>query len=218
MKQMGLALLQYSQDFDEHLPSSIHGNQSWRRLVQPYVKSGQLFVCPCNPNNKLTQEPATSEFPELKISYGGSWINDGSPGGTAGPRTLGALSRSDMPGVSLSAFVITSQCIVVGETLRNQSILEVTDITHLAPGDGGPASSSCGPADRDYSCLFSGHLTTSNFLFVDGHVKSMKPINTMNAASGATQPGNLWYKDGTGMTGAQYTNARKILGKAYGTE
>ncbi len=53
-KQMGLGLLQYSQDYDEQLTPAwigfpafgFPGSGRWMDVVQPYVKSTQIFSCP----------------------------------------------------------------------------------------------------------------------------------------------------------------------------
>jgi prepilin-type N-terminal cleavage/methylation domain-containing protein len=64
LKQIGLGLMQYTQDYDESYapvqypgpalatqgPGGAHtGN--WSQLIQPYVKSTQLFQCPSNTQN-----------------------------------------------------------------------------------------------------------------------------------------------------------------------
>src|SRR5687767_1380710 len=51
LKQIGLGAMQYSQDYDEKILPAIRGNNSneaWPSLLQPYVKSTQLFSCPSN--------------------------------------------------------------------------------------------------------------------------------------------------------------------------
>ncbi len=55
-KQLGLALLQYVQDYDEtYFATAYGGNDSdpakemfWTDLIQPYVKSKAIFNCPSN--------------------------------------------------------------------------------------------------------------------------------------------------------------------------
>ncbi len=42
LKQQMLGLLQYSQDYDEKLPSA----RRWIDVLQPYVKSEEIFICP----------------------------------------------------------------------------------------------------------------------------------------------------------------------------
>lgn len=54
MKQIGLAIIQYNQDYDELMPASenyptgnsTNGIRSWPSLVFSYVKSQDVFVCP----------------------------------------------------------------------------------------------------------------------------------------------------------------------------
>src|SRR5215216_1456391 len=46
LKQIGLGLMQYTQDYDEAMPIIWNGEGEWMDAVQPYIKSYQLFVCP----------------------------------------------------------------------------------------------------------------------------------------------------------------------------
>ncbi|RYX85947.1 DUF1559 domain-containing protein [bacterium] len=59
LKQIGLGLMQYSQDYDEKFPNNgqygtgstgnnyaTNNNGNWMRGVQPYIKSWQIFLCP----------------------------------------------------------------------------------------------------------------------------------------------------------------------------
>jgi prepilin-type processing-associated H-X9-DG protein len=53
MKQVGIALIQYSQDYDgtivqSQLPmgATVATTVSWPTLIYPYVKNGDVFVCP----------------------------------------------------------------------------------------------------------------------------------------------------------------------------
>lgn len=46
-KQLGLALMQYSQDYDEMLPIyNIDQTRMWADLVGPYIKNTQILLCP----------------------------------------------------------------------------------------------------------------------------------------------------------------------------
>src|SRR5213083_1920892 len=49
MKQLGLGLMQYAQDYDEALPPIENRAGTWRNLIQPYMKSFQITACPSNP-------------------------------------------------------------------------------------------------------------------------------------------------------------------------
>lgn len=51
-KQMGLGLMQYTQDYDERLPFS-NAEGTWAKHIFPYTKSTQVYNCPSTPY-KLT--------------------------------------------------------------------------------------------------------------------------------------------------------------------
>src|SRR5687768_12296631 len=49
LKQIGLGIMQYTQDYDEKMPAVSWGSGlRWHEVVQPYVKSTQLLRCPSN--------------------------------------------------------------------------------------------------------------------------------------------------------------------------
>ncbi len=61
LKQIGLGLTQYLQDYDEKMPNSAFGgvaaatdavNYKWMDAIFPYIKSEQIFVCPSDPGGK----------------------------------------------------------------------------------------------------------------------------------------------------------------------
>ncbi len=47
-KQLGIALAQYAQDYDEvmHLHRTTSSTYGWMDMVAPYIKNEQVFVCP----------------------------------------------------------------------------------------------------------------------------------------------------------------------------
>ncbi len=111
MKQMGLASAQYVQDYDEKLyPHRTGGDSSsvtnnpfvatapagtitggatqrvfWISLLQPYIKSTQVFACPSNPNSWVGYDPA------------GTKCGDG---GATKDSTTGAFKASGCEGLS----------------------------------------------------------------------------------------------------------------------
>ncbi len=50
LKQIGLGIMQYTQDYDELYPGIYQNSVSWRQQVQAYIKSEQIFKCPSNPD------------------------------------------------------------------------------------------------------------------------------------------------------------------------
>jgi prepilin-type N-terminal cleavage/methylation domain-containing protein/prepilin-type processing-associated H-X9-DG protein len=75
LKQLGLGAMQYTQDYDEKLPPSIDNAntttnpipQYWFNVIQPYVKSNQLFFCPSDTLSTL------GEVNVYNCSYGWSF-------------------------------------------------------------------------------------------------------------------------------------------------
>ncbi len=63
MKQLGLAIIQYEQDYDEFLPYEVNGNNGagWAHEIYPYIKATAVYTCP----DDLTA-PSGSNIP---ISY-----------------------------------------------------------------------------------------------------------------------------------------------------
>lgn len=63
LKQLGIGLLQYTQDYDDKLPS-VFGNRAsfgWADAMFPYVKSNSLFQCPQQREDGQT-DPKQSGF------------------------------------------------------------------------------------------------------------------------------------------------------------
>src|SRR5690606_16874149 len=70
LKQIALAQMQYSQDYDEKLlrnaiyddpPGSSSNYGTWMYVVQPYIKSVQIFTCPSVANAVYTGQPSTTQ-------------------------------------------------------------------------------------------------------------------------------------------------------------
>jgi prepilin-type N-terminal cleavage/methylation domain-containing protein/prepilin-type processing-associated H-X9-DG protein len=107
LKQMAVAITQYTQDNDERLPGRLNGGgeaYSWRIVIGPYLKSLQVFQCPSNTNNANNSYDGVT-----KISYG---VN--------GHDAYTTPMRSGN-GVSLAAIVAPAECIMICESLNGWS-------------------------------------------------------------------------------------------------
>jgi prepilin-type N-terminal cleavage/methylation domain-containing protein/prepilin-type processing-associated H-X9-DG protein len=191
LKQIGLGLLQYAQDYDERFPhyimeqpfgatfssngESISGNISWQLLIQPYVKSLQLFTCPSS-KRRTTRAGGTGSSAAnfISVSYaanaygdptlGGAWYDwgDNAPLGRYHDGT-GAYNDCDLPGgARLAQITAPAQVISV---MENNGASGISTYDYASLGSTG-------------TIRFADHLGMSNFLFCDGHVKAMKPMAT----------------------------------------
>ena len=226
LKQMGLALMQYTQDYDErypvrrNFPNGIptggavysasdpqttqfnYDDNSWRTMVQPYVKSTQLFVCPSNPQNALP-----TYDPEFTRSYGGNWAQP-NPAPATGPAQLGLFNDAAQGnGVHTAEIVSPSQLIGVVEMWNIPWVAMNIERNNLAFNDtaliwNGKSGSGYVGANAYADSLFTGHLGTSNYLFADGHVKAMRPLQTIAGV-------NLWYRDNAAISSIARANLER---------
>ena len=164
LKQIGLGITQYTQDYDEYLPhqhtnnaadyattTSATASHNWVRMTQPYLKSWQIFRCP-------SSVPSTTQPPNgiNEISYLAS----------------GVVIRLTDPGDSptftytrplkLSSIQKPSELISVHErnNYGNQALIR--------PNYG---SSANGMQNWLLSNDDDVHFDGGNLLYADGHVK-----------------------------------------------
>lgn len=197
LKQIGLGIMQYTQDFDELLPQRYYnipgGYRSWRNQIQPYVKSVQLFQCPSNPKGGQISDEETGAGSGIHKSYGAP---------VYGGRTM-FVDPGTAP-ISIAAIDSTAQTIQVVETTGDYSDCPIknTDWGNAPTGNG----------------VFSGHLSTANWLFADGHVKSLKPLATLDSASGGSAGAvNMWLIDNKPFASGDVAQVLKNLSNSQTT-
>lgn len=153
-KQLGLGALQYSQDYDERLPPAFNEDTGkyWSELIQPYVKSTQLFYCPSDANHSS----ANAFGAGANISYGWNfrWLTHA--GIDDRPYTFG--------GVSLAQIASSSETVMLGDSPNSNATWAISASSLYA---------SYGPPAR--------HLEGSNVSFVDGHSKWFKSPGKLDA-------------------------------------
>lgn len=212
MKQIGLGMLQYAQDYDEKLSgyrmgyanpypaeanvvgASAAGAIFFNQLVQPYVKSDQVWACPSNPAAWVNKDKA------------GSNTAVGDPFQSYGGQNSYALSNYVFPakaGISLATFVETARTVAMVDgryyntlpkgpagapcKLKGQVYNATNGIPDPTSGSypyywkqmgnsyitnfGTPATSPTDAAAIDG--IKSRHMETINVLWLDGHVKTM---------------------------------------------
>ncbi|MBC7805760.1 MAG: DUF1559 domain-containing protein [Akkermansiaceae bacterium] len=90
-KQLGLAIVQYVQDYDGVYPPGALGpisgpETSWPSLVYPYVKSAEVFVCPSADETTYTLD---AEYIQAGTNKPTGWVSryGGTPSPAAGTRS-----------------------------------------------------------------------------------------------------------------------------------
>lgn len=185
LKQIGLAMVMYTQDYDDHMMSARLGVSggttdftypngttvskfsTWYNQLYPYVKNIQIYNCPSESNLTYTGNYTGA----LAYTYNylhpyGPVFNDSNRG-----ISLGDFNRT---GANIAAIEVPSETIAITEgtamALRfnaNTASFNATEETLLS-------SATCvDTGDWRQNCLRARHMETMNCLFIDGHVKAM---------------------------------------------
>jgi len=181
LKQIGLGLLQYTQDYDETLTRSFFGtagdsdnanNYKWMDAIFPYVKNEQLFTCPSDSaSNKRYRYHRTLAAGQTTIDYGSYGLNG----------AYGAAGDNQTPPRSSALYIVSLSDMAVPA-----STIWVTD-NNNAPSTANPGGSQgffwtnagahppiTTSSPRQLQNIIERHLESTAVLFCDGHVKSLK--------------------------------------------
>lgn len=158
LKQVGLAAIQYSQDYDENvLPIRINSSSpyyyfAWSDIVQPYLQSTQVMTCPSNKDNPLA------------ITY-----NAGIGG---------------YPNKSLASLQIPSQTVQFVDAVGSALLYSTSPYVPQSPifsvtlgSTDGQTLGRLARANSNHTDHWNGypnpgvHLDGANYSFADGHVK-----------------------------------------------
>jgi len=170
LKQIGLAITQYAQDFDEKNVSVYRDSGGyrymWGDLVQPYMRSYQMLVCPSNSwfynyNRPLVLNPATNTNSQtsLTCSYAIPDMNVNQNGTVIYP----------IPGSSISQIQDPTGTIMVVDSWSPFIWSGACPETNYAAGPALTTYTDLG--NQSQVCKI--HNDTFGALFADGHVKSL---------------------------------------------
>ena len=197
-KQIGLGLIMYAQDSDNIFPVLFGGGNpgsptSWDDKVRTYIpgpsgwdSNKQLFECPDDTVKRTSGSTGTRSYSFATASVVGGEISSGG-GGFIGPKT----SAGWYPGRPETQIPLPTTTLMIVENPDpqnntgndNESFVTIPLGTiHNPAGLNNPGGECvttsawyCGP-DNTLDPIHSGGY---NYLFVDGHVKWMMPMNTV---------------------------------------
>lgn len=160
LRQLGLAGLMYSSDFDDRLPASAHmtGNMSWVASLAPYLSAKisatslgtatNTYLCPVEkPGSSRLYSYAVNDFLLNMVTL------------PANPTPL--ARRTQVPSASDTVWMTESSELLLNE-----------DHFHFA----GRAADGAGYTPDIFSTqvFVQRHLGTATYLFLDGHVQGIK--------------------------------------------
>ena len=161
LKQIGLGIIQYVQDYDEKYPVLRGGNTGnaangvWV-ITQPYLKSTQIYQCPSETNGPNTSGPGGTLDPAAN-GYTDYAYN----------LALGYDQASPSRGLASAALTQSALTVMASDWVSGTGDNWSTGTNGVIP----PAGLMITPAGFGVT---QRHLETANFLFADGHVKAYK--------------------------------------------
>lgn len=213
MKQFGLAILQYTQDYDEKFPKGATGvGSGWGGQTYPYVKSIQLYKCPSDSTVAGTFVPAGYTGPAYVVSY---YYNNNFAGVTPYDQ---AYNNAQGTAISQSQIKDPTQSVLLWEA-TGASFYPNTAGENVAPASNAHDAYGGLPATGQLSGGYNSgwvnsglgstprHFDGANYLAADGHVKWLKPEKvsagrTNFTGDGSQNAGNPASAEATTYAGA----------------
>jgi len=172
-KQIGMAILQYVQDYDDAYPMAIYGTSasatsvSWPTLAQPYLKNTQVFVCPSEKGESVGNPPGAS-FP---VTYAYNYYLGGNNNASTGVMT------SSLPQTTKDSQTVM---LVDGATLAQTGVAPEKWAYKLDPVRKNTAwllvhaGSNLMATSASHGAPQARHSGLVNILWGDGHLKASK--------------------------------------------
>ena len=179
MRQMGLAVTMYTQDYDETFPLAAtltpQGFLNWHHLTDPYVKNKQIWVCPS------ANLPIRDGLGNLVCQYGFNtyYLN-------VGIDVFNIFSLNNAPGVTLAAVTEPSRTVMMADCRGIDGYQTPSHLSaYLLPPSQPP-----GRVGADYWGRPDPRHTQGMIVqMVDGHTKWFRP----NGLSIGQTPPDDWF-------------------------
>ena len=163
IRQMGLAVTLYGQDYDEHFPLTAtllpdFTFLNWHDFVDPYVKNKQIWNCP----SATIPLVDSKNKPVCHYGFNSYYLNTNKDGAALNPANSFDLNNG--PGVSIAAVSASSHTVLMADTLGVTNVPADHASTYLLPPSHTTDEQYWGrPEARHSEGVVVG--------FVDGHVK-----------------------------------------------
>jgi len=203
LKQIGLAAIQYAQDYDEvQVPAIDYDSYTfWPLFLQPYLKSWGVVTCPDSPDSVNTANGLCTYGQYLmNVAYNSYDINQHGNKYTSpstflysGTYSIATLSKISSPATTL--FVTDGTRCDSGCSGRpaiewgiNTTVIDLPAGGFWVPPTGKGhqnyeliTNGTAGGNGNDSGTMEARHTGFMNVLWVDGHVKTLKPAVFMGS-------------------------------------
>jgi len=192
LKQLGLGLVQYAQDYDERYPrpQRVNPEVSWDKAIQPYLgiqvhidKGEQILKCPSDNIVRSTATHAGRSYAMPQKNATDATAQFGGYDGTEACAS-GGSATSDCDGRLMTEIAAPASTLMLVESPNTKGRAGINPFAIVSR----PNDQSLGVAPV--------HLEGWNNLFADGHVKWLRPEATINGpgvtGGSMSSPKGMW--------------------------
>jgi prepilin-type N-terminal cleavage/methylation domain-containing protein/prepilin-type processing-associated H-X9-DG protein len=170
LKQIGLGILQYTQDYDEHYPmyrmmgsvGSALRPYGWADAMQPYVKSIQILQCPSD-SGAYTTDAGTVGYSDYAYNL---WMGGWGPSAKGSGMSMAQLTEPSLTIMNIDYTTGDASAYTIGNTSTGSGTSGTCGYYGAPDCGNGLARISSASSVR--------HLGGCNAAFADGHVKWLK--------------------------------------------
>jgi prepilin-type N-terminal cleavage/methylation domain-containing protein/prepilin-type processing-associated H-X9-DG protein len=186
MKQIGLAVMQYTQDYDEKYPVQLQSNptsnvspfttatgvnvSNWALEIYPYSKSWKILTCPSAIPSTSTAPPTGND----SNSYLGNGVIFRHP--TSGGVSMAAVQEP------AGTIMVQEYSLAVAASWVRPMAISTSNLTRYEYWLQGTSATPIGTSST-YDRL---HFEGGNLLFADGHVKWKRQVSICASEFGLT--------------------------------
>jgi prepilin-type N-terminal cleavage/methylation domain-containing protein/prepilin-type processing-associated H-X9-DG protein len=171
-RQMAVAMMQYTQDYDETLPRDTFDGQKtfWMDYVQPYVKNTSIWICPSRGStNKHVNPERANDF----TAYGINWFFLGTPYEAKIKSPQDGQTYTSVRSCTLAQVTAPAQTYMLAESSwRHDKQLNTDGVIYAIYPPEMPKDWTWA---HPFGCLTSRHSGGGNIAFCDGHVRWNRP-------------------------------------------
>ena len=182
IRQMGLAVTMYGQDYDERFPlaaSALSATMflNWHNFVDPYVKNKQIWDCPSATLPLLD----SMGNPVCHYGFNSYYLNTTANGAALNPASIYDLNNA--PGVAQAAVSAPSHTVMMADTIGVTNVPANHSSTYLLPPSHTTDENYWGrPEARHSEGVIVG--------FVDSHVKWFRRGSFYDTQT----PPDIWFQ------------------------
>jgi prepilin-type N-terminal cleavage/methylation domain-containing protein/prepilin-type processing-associated H-X9-DG protein len=181
LKQIGTALMQYTQDYDETVVPNDNGPdfsgrpETWFEMLLPYIKADGVLVCPSTEEEDRDRAFTLSGHPQYTYALNNVYRDP----------VNAIFEKSRVRG--LAQIEDTAGTVFCGDSTRDRSVTTNFYVGYQVAGDTFYPNTNpptFGRADRSQGLFVGRHSGGLNLSFLDGHAKWMK-LEKLNENNGA---------------------------------